>query len=125
MQANASQIYGVYAQEKCKMCDGTKAKKGDIVICSVNDKNFTDPCVLGKVFMVKDVNLGPTHNDGEKGQIYVIPYDKQNIRGRMTLAQLKSLLSLACLTFVLEHFVVHVCRKTRMVVAERNKGFTG
>ena len=72
------------------MPDGTRVKKGDIVICSVNGRNFTEPCTLGKVFLVKDVNLPKEHNDGPKGEVFVVSYDKQNLRGRCTLTQLKS-----------------------------------
>ena len=72
------------------MPDGTHAKKGDIVICSVNGRNFTEPCGLGKVYLVKNVNLPAGHNDGPKGEVFVVPFDRQNLRGRISLAQLKS-----------------------------------
>ena len=92
---NAAEIHGVYEKALCEMPNGNNVKKGDIVICSVNEGNFSEPCCLGVVLMVKDVNLGPGHNDGEKGQVFVLPFDKQNTRGKHTLTSLKSKLNFA------------------------------
>lgn len=88
---NAGEIHAIYEKALKSMPNGASAKKGDLVICSVNEKNFTEPCSLGKVYMVKDVKLGPRHNDGTKGEVFVLAYDKQQMRGNTrSLANLKS-----------------------------------
>ena len=55
----------MFEKTLCKMTNGDNVKKGDIVICSVNEGNFSEPCCLGVVIMVKNVTLGPGHNDGD------------------------------------------------------------
>ena len=87
---NAAGIHAVYEEALCEMPDGNSVKKGDLVICSVNGKNFTEPCGLGKVHTIKDVKLVATHNDGPKGEVFVLSYDKQKMRGKTSLASLKS-----------------------------------
>ena len=87
---NAAEIYQIYQENGVKMPDGDSAEPGDLVICSVNGKNFTEPCELGKVLKVKDVKLKAGHRDGPAGQIFVLPYSKQKIRGGNTITNLKS-----------------------------------
>ena len=87
--ANAAQIFQVYQEACVQMPDGTNAQTGDLVICSVNGKNFTEPCGLGKVLKVKDVKLKSGHRDGPKGEVFVLSYDKQK-SGSTSLATLKS-----------------------------------
>lgn len=87
---NAAEIYGMYEKAMCAMPTGDKAKKDDIVICSLHEANFTEPCSLGKVLMVKDVKLAKDHEDGEQGQVFVLAYNLQKAKKNPTLAALKS-----------------------------------
>ena len=87
---DAAGIYSVYEDAKQEMVHGDVAKKGDVVICSVNGKNFGEPDDLGTVIMVKDVVLPKGHDDGEKGEIFILTYAKQKLRGKITAAKLKS-----------------------------------
>ena len=92
---NAAEIFQVYQKACVEMPDGTNAQIGDLVICSVNGKNFTEPCGLGKVIKVKDVKLSK-HPDGPKGEVFVLSYDKQKCPST-SLATLKSKLLLTYL----------------------------
>ena len=96
---NAAEIAGIFETAMCEMPDGNHVKKGDIVICSVNG-NYSDPCRLGVVLMVKNVKLPANHGDGPRGEVFVLPFDKQKLRGGHTLRNLKSyLLLLHCFFF--------------------------
>ena len=68
----------------------SKCIQGDIVICSVNGKNFSEPCALGKVHCVHDVDLPKGHKDGDKGEVFVLSYDKQMLRRKQSIPSLKS-----------------------------------
>ena len=72
------------------MPNGCTCEKGDIVICSVNGKNFTEPCGLGTVYLVQDVDLPKNHKDGAKGEVFVLSYDKQMFRRNQSMHSLKS-----------------------------------
>ena len=87
---NAAEITGIFETTMCEMPDGDNVKKGDIVICSVNG-NFSDPCCLGVVLMVKDVTLPKGHSDGPRGEVFVLPFGKQKLRGGHSLKNLKSI----------------------------------
>ena len=86
---NCAEIHGLYEKALLQMPTGEQAKEGDVVICSVNGKNFSEPCALGVVVRVKNVNLPPGHEDGEKGELFVLPFDKR-LRGGKSLKNLLS-----------------------------------
>ena len=86
---NAAEIAGVFENALCEMPDGENVKKGDIVICSVGG-NYSEPCVLGVVLLVKTVKLPANHGDGPRGEVFVLPFDKQKLRGGHALKNLKS-----------------------------------
>ena len=70
-----------------QMKDGKSCKKDDIVICSVN-KNWSDPCELGRVLQVVQSpgqKLPAGHRDGEYGNVFVLTYKKQKVTGRKRL----------------------------------------
>ena len=87
---NAGEIYSAYQQACVPMPNADSVEPGDLVICSVNGKNFTEPCGLGKVLKIADVKLPATHRDGPKGEIFVLSYDKQKVRGNTSIKTLKS-----------------------------------
>jgi hypothetical protein len=67
--------------------DGSHCKKGDIVICSVN-QNWSDPCELGKVVKFvagKGQKLPAGHRDGDYANVFVLSYKKQKLTGKKPL----------------------------------------
>ena len=86
---DASEIQGVYEDEGVQMPDEVKA--GDLVVCSINGKNFSEPDNVGKVLKVpkKQVKLSAGHRDGTGGDLYVLHYYKRPFRGSLSNATLK------------------------------------
>ena len=131
---NAAQIFSIYQEACVEMPNADSVEPGDLVICSVNDKNFTEPCGLGKVLKVADVKLKSTHRDGPKGEIFVLAYDKQKVRGSTSIKALKRKLltctccvncKLTCTSCITLNFVSffknHLCapRAWRVVLKKR------
>ena len=83
-RANAMNIAGVYETAKQSMATGATASIGDIVICSVDGK-WNAPDNLGVVLCVKAVKLPEGHPDGDLGEVFVHPYQRQKRPARKTL----------------------------------------
>ena len=76
-------------RNKVPLKDGSHAKVGDVVLCSHEGKDFTNPCDLGVVMKVGRQKLvgknGQPHPDGEYGDLYVLTFKKQKVGGRYKL----------------------------------------
>ena len=66
-------------------------KAGQLVVCSINGKNFSEPDMVGKAIKIpkKQVKLPPNHRDGEVADIFVQHYDKQKLTGGTSVTALK------------------------------------
>lgn len=95
------EIFDVSKTENCELATGKDAKEGDIVVCSA-DGDWSKEVTLGKVVRKGSTKLPKGHADGAKGDLFILPFNKQKLRGKKKLegcAQLAILLfELICTT---------------------------
>ena len=83
---NADKLEPWINEHASMLKSGADAKEGDVVLCSCRN-NWGEPTVMGKVMKVhkKGIKLPKDHPDGDKGFIFVLPFEKQRLAGRKTL----------------------------------------